>query len=94
MPGHQAVVPAAIAPYAEKRINVLHEKKMVWFNLTGQEQWSWHAIFNWNFWQAQGITRLAPDEAAAMDQVVENLQEELIRKDEQLQRAAASLQSP
>ena len=53
----QPVVPSAIAPYAEKRMEVLREKKMVWFNLTGQDSYPWHEIFNWNFWGQRASPR-------------------------------------
>ena len=50
---------------------------MVWFNLTGQDSYPWHEIYNWNCWRAEGIAPLAPDDAEAIDKVADNLQEEL-----------------
>ena len=75
----QRLVPSAIAPYARKRMEVLRDRNMEWFNLTGQDAWSWQEIFNWNFWRAEGLGTvfLAENEAAAIDKVAENLQEEL-----------------
>ena len=50
---------------------------MRWFNLTGQDGWPWQEIFKWSFYNAEGLGTLAENEAAEIDSVAENSQEEL-----------------
>ena len=58
-------------------MEVLQDLNMRWSKLTGQDGWPWQDSFKWSFYNAEGLGTLAENEAAEIDSVAENSQEEL-----------------